>query len=95
MSDLSGAIAYGILGGLARLFIDLIKNYQLKKKLDLNKFGFYIILLIAFGAFCGIVFGFAKQLSFLGGYSGLDLIDGNYKHFRRKKFKIRMDFTKY
>lgn len=95
MNDLTTAIIYGILGGVARLVVDLIKSYQLKRKINFRRFGFYIILLIGFGAFSGIVFGFMKQLSFLGGYAGLDLIDGYYKHFRRKKFKIRMDFTKY
>ena len=53
-----------------------------------------MIVLIACGAFSGILFGFAKQLSFLGGYAGMDLIDGYYKHFKRKKFKIRLDFEK-
>ena len=95
MTELTTAIAYGVLGGVARLCVDLIKTYQLKKKIDFRKFGFYIILIIAFGAFSGIIFGFAKQLSFLGGYSGMDLIDGYYKHFKRKKFKIRLDLTKY
>lgn len=95
MSELTTAIVFGILGGVARLLIDFIKAYQLKRKIDFRRFGFYIILLIAFGAFSGIIFGFAKQLSFLGGYAGLDLIDGYYKHFKRKKFKIRLDFTKY
>jgi len=95
MSELTTAILFGILGGAARLLVDLIKTYQLKKKIDFRRFGFYIILLISFGAFSGIIFGFAKQLSFLGGYAGMDLIDGYYKHFKRKKFKIRLDFTKY
>mgnify|MGYP001615174654 CR=1 FL=1 len=95
MNDLTTSMIFGILGGIARLLIDLIKSYQLEKRVNFSKFGFYIILLIAFGAFSGIVFGFAKQLSFLGGYAGLDLIDGYYKHFKRKKFKIRLDFTKY
>lgn len=95
MNELTPAILYGILGGFTRLIIDLIKSYQLNRKVDFRKFGFYIILIISFGAFSGIIFSFAKQLSFLGGYSGLDLIDGYYKHFKRKKFKIRLDFTKY
>ena len=95
MSELTTAIVYGILGGCARLVVDLIKAYQLKRKINFRRFGFYVILIISFGAFSGIVFGFMNQLSFLGGYAGLDLIDGYYKHFRRKKFKIRLDFTKY
>jgi len=95
MTELTTAIVFGILGGCARLVVDIIKSYQLKTKIDFSKFGFYFILIIAFGAFSGIVFGFMKQLSFLGGYAGLDLIDGYYKHFRRKKFKIKLDFIKY
>ena len=93
MTDLISSIIYGITGGLARLVVDLIKTYMSKKKPNFTRLGFYIILLIAFGAFSGIIFGFAGQLSFLGGYAGLDLIDGYYKHFRRKKFKIRLDFA--
>ncbi|MBI2672514.1 hypothetical protein HYX16_06285 [Candidatus Woesearchaeota archaeon] len=94
MSELTIAVVFGILGGVVRLLVDLIKSYQSKKKIDSKKFGFYAILVIASGAFSGILFGFAKQLSFLGGYAGMDLIDGYYKHFTRKKFKIRFDIEK-
>jgi len=94
MTDLINAMLYGIGGGLVRLIIDLIKAYQKKEKVDQSKLWFYMIVLIACGAFSGILFGFAKQLSFLGGYAGMDLIDGYYKHFKRKKFKIRLDFEK-
>ena len=32
MNDLTGAILFGILGGAARLVVDLIKSWQLKRK---------------------------------------------------------------
>ena len=94
MSDLFSSMLYGIGGGLVRLIIDLIKTRQQKKKLDQSKFLFYMVVLIVCGAFSGILFSFAGQLSFLGGYAGMDLIDGYYKHFKRKKFKIRLDIEK-
>ena len=89
MIDLVISIWYGILGGLIRLLVSLLKNYQTSGKIEFNRLWFFFILLICVGAFSGIVLGISKQLSLLGGYAGIDLLDGYYKSFKRKKIKFR------
>ena len=72
---------YGILGSLVRVLVDFIKSYSSENKFNYKRFLFYIVVVLSIGAFSGIVVSFNKPLSFLGGYAGLDLIDGYYKTF--------------
>lgn len=89
MIDLLVSILYGVLGALIRLLISLLKNYQTEGKINFKRLWFFFVLLIFVGAFSGIVLGINKQLSLLGGYAGIDLIDGYYKAFKRKKIKLK------
>ena len=77
------------MGGLVRILITSLKTIQLKKKLSFTGFGIYAIVVIAVGAFSGIILSYGKILSFLGGYAGLDLIDGYYKAFKKKQIKFK------
>ena len=45
----------------------------------------YAVVVLAVGAFSGIVLSYGKVLSFLAGYAGLDLIEGYYKVFKKRK----------
>ena len=81
--------AIGIIGAIVRILITSLKTIQLKKKLSFTGFGIYAIVVIAVGAFSGIILSYGKILSFLGGYAGLDLIDGYYKAFKKKQIKFK------
>lgn len=89
MNELILSIIYGILGSIARLLVSFLKSYKSNGRINIGKFGFYTIVVLLAGAFSGIVLGSGKQLSFLGGYAGLDLLDGYYKSFKRKKIKFK------
>ena len=89
MNEILIAAGFGIMGGLVRILITSLKTIQLKKKLSFTGFGIYAIVVIAVGAFSGIILSYGKILSFLGGYAGLDLIDGYYKAFKKKQIKFK------
>ena len=89
MNEILIAAGFGIIGGLVRILITSLKTIQLKKKLSFTGFGIYAIVIIAIGAFSGIILSYGKILSFLGGYAGLDLIDGYYKAFKKKQIKFK------
>jgi len=89
MNELLIAISYGLLGGFTRLLVGLLKSYNSKEKPKLNRIWFYILIVLSAGAFSGIVLGVSKTLSFLGGYAGIDLLDGYFKAFKRKEVRIK------
>jgi len=89
MNEILIAAGFGILGAIVRILITSLKTIQLKKKLSFTGFGIYAIVVIAVGAFSGIILSYGKILSFLGGYAGLDLIDGYYKAFKKKQIKFK------
>ena len=80
---------FGILGAIARVLIVSLKTAQLKKKISYSGFGIYAMVVLAVGAFSGIILSYGKVLSFLAGYAGLDLIEGYYKVFKKKKIKFK------
>jgi len=89
MNEILIAAGFGIIGAIVRILITSLKTIQLKKKLSFTGFGIYAIVVIAVGAFSGIILSYGKILSFLGGYAGLDLIDGYYKAFKKKQIKFK------
>ena len=85
------AAGFGVAGALVRVLIVSLKTVQSKpKRAKISGEGMWIYaaVVLSVGAFSGIVLNFGKVLSFLAGYAGLDLIEGYYKTFRKKKIKI-------
>ena len=80
---------FGMMGGLVRVFIGSLKTYQVEGKIDKGSLGIYLISLLVIGAFTGIILSYGKVLSFLGGYAGIDLIEGFYKTFMGKSIKVK------
>ena len=83
------AAGFGIMGAVVRVLVISLKTAQLKKKVSYSGLGIYALVVLAVGAFSGIVLSYGKILSFLAGYAGLDLIEGYYKTFKRKKVKFK------
>ena len=81
MNEILIPIIYGVLGGIIRTLVDLLRLKEEKRKITNQGFIFYAMVLLFVGAFSGIILGYNKPLSFLGGYAGLDLMDGYYNHF--------------
>ncbi len=88
MDPIITAIGFGIGGGAVRIGVTILKALQQKQKIQPKGMIFYSIVMIAAGAFSGIVLGYNNVLSFLGGYAGIDLMDGYYKSFSSKKIRF-------
>ena len=80
---------FGMIGGILRFLIGILKNYQTDRKMNKKMMLLYFISLSIIGAFSGIVLGLGKILSFLGGYAAVDLMDGYYRSFIKKKIRVR------
>tara|TARA_Y100000310_G_scaffold344754_1_gene459268 strand:- start:1179 stop:1451 length:273 start_codon:yes stop_codon:yes gene_type:complete len=83
------AAGFGIMGAIVRVLVVSLKTAQLKKKISFSGFGVYALVVLSVGAFSGIVLSYGNILSFLAGYAGLDLIEGYYKVFKRKKISFK------
>ena len=77
------------MGAVVRFIIITLKAIELRKKLSASGLWLYGIVLVIVGAFSGIILSYGNVLSFLAGYAGLDLIEGYYKVFKRKKIKFK------
>jgi len=82
---------FGALGGLTRVLVSYLKNnnYNKGESIDKKMLSLYTLILLVIGAFTGIVLSYSKPLSFLAGYAGIDLIDGFYKSFMKKKISSK------
>ncbi len=88
MNEILVAAIFGIFGGLVRALVTILKVKQIR---EINFAGafLYFVVVLAVGAFSGVVLSFGKVLSFLGGYAGLDLLDGYYKTMKSKKINLK------
>ena len=86
--NLAIAASYGFIGAFIRVLISLLKTYADAKKVFWNVFWLYALTAILVGVMSGVLIGFDKSLAVLGGYAGLDLIDGYYKAFMKRKIKV-------
>ncbi len=89
MNEILFAAIFGAIGAIVRVLIIALQLTQLKQKVQLTGYLIYVIVVIAVGAFSGIVLSYGKVLSFLAGYAGLDLIEGYYKVFKKKKITLK------
>ena len=89
MNELLISAGFGIIGAIVRVLIVSLQTIQLKKKIRYSGFWIYTLVVLAVGAFSGIILSYGKTISFLAGYAGLDLIEGYYKGFKKKKIKFK------
>lgn len=86
MNELLLASLLGLLGGIVRSLVGLLKAMSAKKRII---WLYWLVTLIAsglVGVMTGIIFSFDPRLSVLAGYAGTDLLEGVYKMFRVQKF---------
>lgn len=83
---LQGAV-FGFFGGLVRFFVTSLKA-STQRRVSGNGLLIYFAVAVIVGAFSGVLLSFGKVLAFLAGYAGLDLLDGYYKVFRKKRMKF-------
>ena len=87
MNEILIAAGFGSIGALVRFLVTSLK--VMHEKIEIGKLLVYAVIILAIGAFSGIVLSYGKILSFLAGYAGLDLLDGYYKSFMKKKIVFK------
>ncbi|MBI4154170.1 hypothetical protein HY501_02445 [Candidatus Woesearchaeota archaeon] len=69
----------GLIGGLARASVGLLKSLSKRKKFNPWYFSLTLILSAIIGLFLGIINMGDFRISLLAGYAGTDLLEGAYK----------------
>lgn len=80
---------WGLLGALAKVLVSLSIARQLRRAIAVKGFALYAFIVLATGIFAGIIFNFGRAGSFIGGYAGLDLMEGFYKAFKGRKIEVQ------
>ncbi len=77
----------GILGAGLRVLMSLLGTISSKKRISPSGSFIFAITTIAVGALCGVIIGFGNISAFLGGYAGIDIIDGIYSKTKKASVK--------
>lgn len=86
MNELLLAALLGLLGGVVRSVVGLLKSMAAKRKIV---WLYWLVTVVAsglVGVMTGIIFSYDPRLSVLAGYAGTDLLEGVYKMFKVQKF---------
>ncbi len=78
----------GLIGGLTRGLVGLLKALALKRQV---LWGYWIITAVVamlIGLFLGLIFNFDYRLSLLAGYAGTDILESVYKSFTVQKVYV-------
>lgn len=88
VSELLVFAGLGIIGGVMRIAVEWT-GMTLNEKMSSSGALLYIATAIVVGALCGVILGIGKISAFLGGYAGLDVIDGIYNTAKKAKVSIK------
>jgi len=91
MENLLQPIIFGILGGLLRALVGIVKYFEKNKRQ--KEFGiwylvFSLIVSAIVGAVAGVMANTEPKFAFIAGYAGTDFIEGLYKIRMRQGFEI-------
>lgn len=89
LSALLSSALWGLFGALVRVCISLLKARQLRSAITVRGFALYAFIVLMTGIFAGIIFNFGRAGSFIGGYAGIDIMEGFYKAFKGKKIEVQ------
>jgi len=76
---------FGLIGGIVRGVVGIVKSQRSKKKFNAGYFIFTIICSGVIGLFAGMLISADYKLTMLAGYAGIDLIESIYKLSKSKK----------
>lgn len=79
----------GLIGGMTRGVIGLLKAMSLRRKILWGYWAITAVVAIIIGLFTGLIFNFDWRLSLLAGYAGTDILEGIYKSFQVEKVYVR------
>ena len=78
------AAGMGLLGGVARAAVGLIKALRTKRKIKWMYALITVVCSAVIGATAGLLFDSDPKLSIIAGYAGTDLLENMYKIMVRK-----------
>ena len=85
MSLLYSAL-FGLVGGIARALIGILKYYRIEQKTKFRPEYFLITILVSgfIGMFASLIITSNYALSLISGYVGIDIIENLVKIYRKK-----------
>ncbi len=80
------AALFGLLGGIARSFVGLIKHYRINRKTKFKLFYLLVTIMGAgiIGAFVSLVVNTDYKISLISGYVGIDIVENLVKAYKKK-----------
>ena len=79
----------GLVGGLTRGVIGLLKALSLRRRIIWTYWLITAVVAMIIGIFTGLIFNFDWRLALLAGYAGTDILEGIYKSFQVQKVYVR------
>ncbi len=86
MDQIIAAAIFGLIGGIARAFVGLLKHYRINKKTKFKP-SYLIITIIGagiIGIFTSLVITANYTISLISGYVGIDIIENLVKIYKKK-----------
>ncbi len=78
----------GLIGGLTRGTVGLLKAMALRRKIIWRYWFITAFIAMLIGLFIGLIFNFDYRLSLLAGYAGTDILESIYKSFKVQKMYV-------
>lgn len=91
METLLPSILFGILGGLVRALVGIVKYFEKNKKEQKIRFwylAFSLFVAALVGGVAGAIVGGDWRLAVIAGYAGTDFLEGIYKIKKKQGFEI-------
>lgn len=91
METIISSIIFGILGGLVRALVGIVKYFEKNKKEQKIRFGylaFSLFVAALVGGITGAIAGGDWRLAIIVGYAGTDFLEGLYKIKKKQGFEI-------
>ena len=88
MNEILAAAIFGLLGGLTRGVVGLLKALSLRRRILWMYWIITALIACIIGLFTGIIFSYDYRLSLLAGYAGTDILEGIYKSFNVQKVYV-------
>ncbi len=86
MQELFYSALFGLIGGIARALLGLLKHYRISKKtkFKINYLAITIVVSGFIGMFVSLTVTSSYTLSLVSGYVGIDVVDNLIKIYRKK-----------
>jgi len=91
MDLIFSSILFGILGGLVRVLVGIVKYFEKNKQNQKIRFlylGFSLLVAAVVGRIAGAIANHDWRLAIIAGYAGTDFLEGLYKIKQKQGFEI-------